>query len=148
MTLIKYNKDKRLPSLFESFLDDNRVFDIFPDFIGTNHMNKGFPAINHKETGKSYEIEIAAPGLSREDFNVSLEDGLLTVSSETESEKNESEDGYTYRGFNYSSFSRSFTLPENADGENISAKYESGILKLELPKLKIAEKSPKMIDVL
>lgn len=147
MTLIKHNRSKRLPSLFESLIDDS-VFDIFPDFIGTNHMNRGFPAINQKETDKSYEIELAAPGLSKEDFNVSLEDGLLTISSEKKSDKSESDEGYTFRGFNYSSFSRSFTLPENADGENISAKYENGILKLELPKMKIAEKSPKMIDVL
>lgn len=144
MTLIK--KDNRLPSLFESFLNDE--FGIFPDFIKTSHMNKGIPAVNTKETDGGYEIELAAPGLDKGDFKVNLDNDILTISSENKTSKEEEEDGYTRREFSYNSFSRSFTLPENADGENISAKYENGILKLELPKMEYAKKSPKLIEVL
>jgi len=145
MTLIKYNKNegRGIPTLFESFFGD-----VFPDFIGTNHMNKGMPAVNHKETDNSYVVEVAIPGIDKKDIEVNLDEGLLTISSENKSSKNKEEDGYTLREFNCSSFSRSFTLPDNADGDNISAKYENGILNLELSKIKVAEKSPKMIEVL
>lgn len=148
MTLIKYNKNgtRGLPTLFESFFNDD--FGLFPDFIKASQMNRGIPAVNTKETESGYEIEVAAPGMDKGDFVVNLEDNVLTVSSEKQTSKNEEDDGYTLKEFSYNSFSRSFTLPDSADGEKISAKYENGILKLELPKIKDAKKSPKMIEVL
>lgn len=148
MTLTKYNKNRGLPTLFESLFNDD-VFRTFPDFIATNHMNKGIPAVNMKEANDSYGVEIAAPGLSKDDLSISLEDGLLTISSENKSEKNEDSEGYTLREFSYNSFSRSFRLPEDVDEESISAKYENGVLNLEIPKMEVAKKkSPKMIEVL
>jgi HSP20 family protein len=162
MTLTKYNKhgNRGLPILFESFFNDDFVLlpDFiakshmnkgFPSFIGTSNMNKGIPAVNTKETDSGFEIELAAPGMSKEDFNVSLENGVLTISSEKNTSTNEENDGYVLREFGYSSFSRSFTLPENVSEEDIKAKYENGILRLELPKIeKAKKKSPKLIEIL
>ena len=148
MTLVKHNKNatRGLPTLFESFFSDD--FGLFPEFIRTSHMNKGIPAVNTRETSSGYEIEVAAPGMDKNDFVVKLDDNVLTISSEKQTSKKEEDDGYTLKEFSYNSFSRSFTLPDNSDGEKISAKYENGILKLELPKVKDAKKSPKMIEVI
>lgn len=148
MTLIKIKKNgnRGLPTLFETFVDED--FGIFPNFIRAAQMNKGIPAVNTKETDKGYEIELAAPGMDKSDFDVNLNENVLIISSKKETSKNQEDDGYTLKEFSYNSFSRSFTLPKDANGEKISAKYENGVLKLELPKLKEAKKSPKMIEVL
>jgi HSP20 family protein len=145
MTLTKYKRES-FPTLIESLLKDG--FGTFPEFISTSHMNKGFPATNAKETEKSYEIELVAPGLSKDEFKVTVEEGVLRVSSEMENRSSEEGDGYIFKEFSYKSFSRSFKLPENVDKDNIEAKYENGILKLEVKKLEETKKSPKLIEVL
>lgn len=147
MTLIKYdkNRNKRIPSLFESFFNDE--FGVFPDYLTKAHMNRGFPSVNTKETGEGYKIELAAPGMSKEDFEINLDGGILTVSSNKKFDKKEEDEGYTLREFSYSSFSRSFTMPDDINGDEISAKYENGVLNLEIPKMEIAKKSPKLIEV-
>jgi HSP20 family protein len=100
------------------------------------------PGINISEGKSSYKIEMAAPGLKKEDINVEADGNMLTISCEKESERSdgspEKDDEHTYsrREYNYSSFSRSFTIPENADGENIKAKYENGVVRIDLPKKK------------
>lgn len=92
------------------------------------------PAVNIRENDDHFEIDLAAPGLSREDFNVSVEDGVLTISCEKEEEKNEEKEEYTSREFSYQSFRRAFSLPESVDQENIKAQYTEGILKITLQK--------------
>jgi HSP20 family protein len=95
------------------------------------------PSINISEEKDHYEVELAAPGMKKEDFNVDLEGNLLTISCENETETggNEEKQGkYSRREYNYSSFSRSFTLPDVADTEKIDAKYTDGILHLRIPK--------------
>ena len=91
-------------------------------------------AVNLKESEKTYDVEIAAPGFEKKDFNVSLDNGLLTVSAEKRTENEENEKKYTHREFSYSSFSRSFNLPANTNEENINANYVDGILKLSIAK--------------
>lgn len=125
-----------------NFIDTDKFFD--SDWV----KNLSMPAVNVKETEKSYEVELAAPGLSKKDFNVTAEDGTLTISSEKEEEKEEKGKSYTRKEFNYSSFSRSFTLPENANEEDIKAGYEDGILKLSVAKKAISQpKTKKAIEV-
>lgn len=129
-------------SFLSEFFDNERFFD--SDWL----KKQSLPAVNVKETDKTFEIEVAAPGRSKKDFNISAENGVLTISSETKEEKEEKQDNFTRKEFNYSSFSRSFTLPDNANEDDIKANYADGILKLEVAKKVIGQpKSRKEIEV-
>jgi HSP20 family protein len=127
-------------SLLSDFFDDDRY---------TSPWLRGnMPAVNVKETDKSFEVEVAAPGFNKKDFNISVDDGLLTVSATTKQEKEMKEDTYTRREFGYTSFSRSFNLPVNTNEEDIQAKYEDGVLKLSIAKKAQAQsKSKKAIEI-
>lgn len=123
---------------FNSLLDDFFNKDVF-DWNSRNFSDVGttLPSVNVEETDAEFKIELAAPGLKKEDFKVKLDHHVLTISSEKSAEKEEKHENgnYTRREFNYSSFLRSFTLPEESveDGE-IDAKYHEGILKITIPK--------------
>lgn len=123
------------------------------------HRNTN-PDVNIIENEKNYEIEIAAPGLNKDDFKINLNENVLTISSKfseeysdaDESKKEKKNDettkrNYTYREFCYGSFSRSFTLPKTIDIENINAKYDQGILHISLPLKKEEAKFLKEITV-
>jgi HSP20 family protein len=103
------------------------------------------PSINVAEENDHYRIEMAAPGLKKNDFNIDMDGNIITISCKKESTVEDGGNGdrkgnkdkkgnYTRREYNYSSFSRSFTLPENANPDKISAKYNEGILQLQVPK--------------
>lgn len=144
MSLIKRSEWPLLgnASWLSDFFDNEKFFD--SDWL----RNRSLPAVNVKETDKNYEIEVAAPGRSKKDFNISAENGILTISSEQKEEREQKEKDYTRREFGYSSFSRSFTLPENANEDEIKANYADGILKLEVSKKTIAQpKAKKAIEV-
>jgi HSP20 family protein len=140
MTLVKAkNRAGMFPSVFTDFFDTGRLFN-------TDWFEREFswvPAVNIKENGTQFNFELAAPGFNKDDFKISLEDDVLTISAEKKEEKEEKEDKYTRREFTYNSFSRSFTLPQSANGEKVNAKYEEGILKLMLPKKEEAKTLPK-----
>lgn len=129
---------------------------IFDDFFGSDSFispfapgRRSMPAVNVRETNDDYVIEVAAPGLSREDFKVEVNNSVLTISSE-KSEKKESEDkSYTRREFSFSSFQRSFALPRNeVDESKISASYKDGILSISLRKREEVKPKPaKMIEI-
>ena len=102
---------------------------------------QNMPATNIKENDTNFQIEIAAPGLKKEDFNVDIEKGMLTISSEKKDEKEEKDENYTRREYNYSSFSRSFRLPESVTEDDIDATYKDGVLKLIIPKKEENQKS-------
>lgn len=123
--------------VLSDFFDNDRFFDA--DWL----RKQSVPAVNVKETEKTFEIELAAPGLTKKDFEISVDNGMLTISSETKEEKEEKEKNYTRREFSYSSFSRSFTLPENVNEEDVKAYYEDGILKLHIAKKAIGTSKPK-----
>jgi len=143
MTLVKF-KRPRLPwydTMFTDLLGTDRLLtnDLFLE-------NKWVPAMNVKETDDHFELEIAAPGFSKKDFDVSIDNGLLTIQAENKEEMEKKEDDYTRKEFNYSSFYRSFTLPENVnEDEMIDATYKRGILKLVLNKLHVDESTPKRV---
>lgn len=144
MSLIKRSEWPLLGngSWLSDFFDSEKFFD--SDLL----KRAAVPAINVKETEKNYEIEVAAPGRSKKDFNISAENGVLTISSEETKEKEKKEKEYTRKEFSYSSFSRSFSLPENANEEDIKANYADGILKLEVAKKVITQpRSKKAIEV-
>ncbi len=95
------------------------------------------PAVNVIETEKSYNMEIAVPGMKKEDFHVEIVNGMLSVSAEKKLEKEEKEKNYTRREFSCESFSRMFSLPDDVKDGNIEAEYKNGILYLVVPKKEI-----------
>jgi len=130
----------RYPSSMERFLDED-LRDLFRSNFSSTETT--VPAVNVKETDDEFRIEVAAPGMKKDDFKVNLEDNLLTVSSEHKEETKEEEEKYARREFSYQSFQRTFTVPENmVDGTQIDAKYHDGILQIKLPKLEHAKTKP------
>lgn len=130
-----------LPSFWDNFLSKDLM-----DWGSSNFSNTDttLPAVNVKESDESFEIEVAAPGMTKEDFKVNLENNVLTISSEKREEKKEEEKGrYTRREFSYQSFQRSFTIPENlVEGDKIAAKYCDGLLCISLPKKEEVKPKP------
>jgi HSP20 family protein len=137
MALIKRNGTS-FPSLFTDFFDTEKFF--MPDFFNTKELRKWSPSVNITENDNEYRIELAAPGLAKNDFNIEIEENTLTISAEKKEEKNEDNERFTRREFSYGSFSRSFSLPEHVKADNIAGKYEDGILKLVLPKTETEKK--------
>ena len=143
MTLIKQRGSfPSMRSLLEDFWNNDKLVE---DRFWNTRIN--LPAVNIIEKDDKFLIEMAAPGLRKEDFKINIENGILQIDSESQREVEEEKDNYTRKEFNYSSFSRSFTLPENASEENIAASYENGVLKLKLQKLK-SETSHKKKQIL
>jgi HSP20 family protein len=99
------------------------------------------PSVNILENDKEYLVDLAVPGMKKEDFNIDVDGNLITVSCEKETEtKEDGKDNFARREYNYSSFSRTFTIPDNAMAENVKAKYADGILQLNIPKNTEAKK--------
>ena len=139
MTLLM--KPSILPStstLFNDLFDDVR----FPSLDMGNGFNR-LPSANVVENDKAYTIELAAPGMKKNDFEVNVDKGYLTISSQKEDEKEVKDENYTRHEFSYNTFSRSFLLPDLVDEDKIKAKYEDGILKLSIPKKPEAAKIQK-----
>jgi HSP20 family protein len=133
MTHVKFNR-KPFEGNFNSFVDD--LFTELP-VLFKNEFNqavrKDFVPVNVKETEKSYQLEIVAPGFEKTDFKINLDQNLLTISGEKKNEVNENEK--QIRGeYNYHSFKRSFTVDEKIDATRIDANYVNGVLTLNLPK--------------
>ena len=134
---------------------------LFDDLFSRDLMNWGLnnnsttnttiPAVNIRETKESFDVELAAPGMRKEDFKVELDGNQLTISSERRSEEQEqTEDNrYTKREFSYQSFQRTFQLPKDVvDSDKIEARYENGLLHLVIPKKEEAkQKPPRMIQI-
>lgn len=115
--------------------------------VAPTHQHS-FPAVNVLESENAFKIELAAPGLKKEDFKVNIHENTLTISTEKKAETEETEGNYTRKEFNFASFKRSFTLPKSVDGEKIVATYTDGVLGLELPKKEEAKpKEPRLIEI-
>lgn len=149
MTIVKRNggPHNSFPALFNDFFN-REMF----DWGESNFSNTGttLPAVNIKETNDAFEVEMAAPGMNKNDFKIELEGNLLTISSETNKETEEKEgDRYARKEFSYQSFQRSFTLAKDVlDSDKINAKYEDGVLRLLIPKKEEAkQKPPRLIEV-
>jgi len=145
MSLIRFNR--RSPwfsSELSDFFDKENFFK--DDFFNRAFENK--PALNIKETDTDYEIELAAPGLSKEDFEVSVEDGYLSISAEKTQTDEEKKDNYIRKDFSYNSFKRTLLLPDNVKQDDIKASYHNGVLRMKLVKKNMeAPQSSKTIEV-
>jgi len=142
MALVKRNHSD-LPG-FPSWFDNLWSRDLM-DWSNWNFSpaHTTLPAANIKENNDEYEIELAAPGMKKEDFKINLDNNLLTISSEKQEDKEEKNKDYSRREFHYQSFQRSFTLPErDVDQEKVSAKYHDGILSIHIPKREEAKAKP------
>jgi HSP20 family protein len=129
------------PSLVEGFLNE------FDNSFAGNQVNT-LPAVNVIEKADSFNLELAAPGLKKEDFKINVNENVLTISAEKKVENEEVKDKFTRKEFSYSSFKRSFTLAKSIDGEKINAAYNEGILSIELPKKEEAKpKEPRLVEV-
>tara|TARA_R110002050_G_scaffold77282_7_gene164921 strand:- start:4011 stop:4463 length:453 start_codon:yes stop_codon:yes gene_type:complete len=134
------------PDLFDRFFDTNLF-----DWSNRNYSttNTTLPAVNIKEDHDGFEVEVAVPGFDKKDFKIDLNNSLLTISSEKKMD-DETKEGqqFTRREFSYQSFSRSFTLPQTVESDKIVAKYENGILKVNIPKKEeVKPKPPKQIEI-
>ena len=143
MTLVKRNGSllNQMPVLFDDLF--NRDFSNWGN-LNFSDTNTTVPAVNIKETPENYEVEVAAPGMTKKDFRVELDGNSLTISSERSTEKEEKDDQrYSRKEFSYQSFQRNFTLQKDVvDIDKIQAKYENGLLHLLIPKKEEAKQRP------
>jgi HSP20 family protein len=134
-----------MPNILDDFFGRDLLSNVFDDHTGIS-----VPAVNVIENDDEFRIEVAAPGLEKNDFKVDLENNVLSISSEKEM-KNEEEDKsgkFMRREFSYSSFKRSFTIPQSVDAEKINAKHKDGVLYISIPKKDEAkQKPPKQISI-
>lgn len=137
-----------MPSIF----DDMFKTDWLGGTSNVNNIGVSIPAVNIKEGEDLFCVEVAAPGKSKEDFNIELDNDLLTISSESkkeeQEEKTEEKARFTRREFSFETFKRAFNLPESVDTTKIAASYENGVLSIDLPKKEEAKiQAKRLIDI-
>ncbi len=145
MSLVKFSNS--YPSRYNRYYND----DLFNDLFNWSNSNRqvlnsrtSLPSVNIKENEDGFILELATPGMKKEDLKLELNNDILTISSERKEENEEKRENFSRREFSHQSFKRSFTLPETANSENIKAHYENGILEISIPKKEEAKPKPKM----
>jgi len=130
----------RRNSIFPSIVDEF----FGKDLPGLFNLEYGInsPSVNIIEGKDDFRIEVAAPGLEKDDFRINLQNNVLTISSEKESREEQNESKYMRREFSFMTFSRSFSLPLTADSEKINASYKNGVLSISIPKKEEAKEKP------
>jgi HSP20 family protein len=142
MTLIKLKNDVA-PKYAQKTPYFNDLFnDFFDGMLTSDFRRTSTPAVNIIENDDNFKLEVAAPGLTKEDFKINVEDDMLSVSAEKKNEINEKNSRYTRKEFSYVSFKRSFSLPEIVDVDHVNANYENGVMTLTLPKKEEAKPKP------
>ncbi len=144
MNLLKANSFPTIGS-FSSMIDElfNRSLS---DFGATGNLFS-HPSVNIKETDKSFELELAVPGLSKEDFKINISSDRLTVAVEKQQSQEENEDNYSVREFSYSAFKRDFQIPASVEVNRINANYDKGILLIALPKKEQSIEVARQIEI-
>ena len=140
-SLANSNLNQNRPML-SNWLED--IFNRDLPSVFTSNFNTGMtlPKVNIKETADAFMVEMAVPGLEKSDFHVAIDNQLLSIATDTKTEKEYKDEHYTRREFGYSSFKRTFTLPESVNDEHINASYTDGILNVLLPKKEEAKQKP------
>ena len=141
-SLVNSNSNQNFPTL-SNWLDDIFNRDLVPS-VFTSNFNTGItlPKVNIKETANDFAVEMAVPGLKKSDFQIDIDNQVLSISTETKEDNEHKEENYTRREFGYSSFKRTFTLPESVNADKINAIYNEGILSILLPKKEEAKQKP------
>jgi HSP20 family protein len=145
MSLVKFDSDRKKNALLPGFNDIFEPF--FNDSFLSDRMVSRVPAVNISENADEYHIELAAPGLKKEDFKIHVDRDVLTISVEQQQENEVNKKSYNKREYSYSSFVRSFVLPDGADHEHIEAGYADGILKISVPKKEEAKSVSRQIEI-
>ena len=144
MALVKFD-DRSNRGLFNPF---NDFFEsVLTDSFVSDRMISRVPAVNICETDNEYDIELAAPGLKKEDFKISQDGNVLNVSVEKQTESTSENKKYNKREYSYTSFIRSFTLPDTADDSNIEAEYNDGVLRIKVAKKEEAKMLSREISI-
>lgn len=141
--LVKTNGIPVIPTSFNDFFRDLSLPNL-------SQNNTTLPAVNISENDNEFKVKVAVPGMDKKDFNINLDNNILTIQSEKETENEENELNYSHKEYSYSSFKRTFTLPKNVvDNDKIMATYKNGELEIIIPKLETAKPKPvKLIEVL
>lgn len=128
------NNQGFFPTLFNDFFNDNWVM---PQFHSTS------PAVNVSEDDKKYKVEIAAPGMTKDDFHLSISDGDIVIAMEkkTDNKEEDKDKKYIRREFSYSKYEERMALPDNVEQDNITAQMNDGVLCIEIPKMTAEEKA-------
>ena len=143
MTLVNFNNRTRNTAPYF----DNVFDSLFSDAITKNKIVDKSPNVNIHENETAYVIELAAPGLKKEDFQINLKKDTLSVWAEVKKDETQVAKNFTRKEFEYSSFARSFNLPDSADGDHITAEYKDGILSINISKKDDAKLQHKEIVV-
>lgn len=145
MTLVNLKNRQSLP-VFNNLMDD--LFPEFSSILNNGAKQRSFSApVNIRETQDAYQLELMAPGFEKENFQVHLDEGLLTISAEHKTEEKQENEKWIRNEFSLKSFKRSFTVDENIDAEKIAAKYINGVLTLNLPKKMEVKEPAKQITI-
>lgn len=148
MSLIKRNRNSfpAIPALVDDFLG-RELFNWDNSHFSSTQTT--VPAVNIKESAENFTVEVAAPGMEKQDFKIQLDNNTLTISSQKEHSEEKQQEGYSRREFSYQSFQRSFILPKDVvNDEGIVAGYENGVLHLTIPKKEEAkQKGPRLIEI-
>jgi HSP20 family protein len=149
-TLVRNNRNlfPTIPSFFEEMLGKDWLN--WPSASNTGSAGS-MPAVNVRETNEAYELEVAAPGMNKQDFKVELDNNLLIISAEKENKQEDQDNkgNYSRREFSYQSFVRTFNLPEQmVQGDKIAASYKDGVLLVSIPKTDVGKvKQVKQIKI-
>ncbi len=148
MSLIKNNRNSfsAIPALVDDFLG-RELFNWDNNHFSSTQTT--VPAVNIQESADNFEVEVAAPGMEKQDFKIQLENNTLTISSKKEQNQEKQEANYTRREFSYQSFQRTFLLPKDVvNDEGIVARYDNGVLHLIIPKKEeVKQKGPRLIEI-
>ncbi len=149
MSLVKFRNRRPWGNLVTSnFFDKDDFFSnpLLNNELWNTQLNE--PALNIKETDKAFEVELAAPGFSKKDFEVTIDEGCLNISAENSHSQEEKEDNYTRKEFSYNSFEKRLQLPDSIKEEDVKAKYNDGVLRFSLIKKEQAKlHKPKKIEI-
>lgn len=146
MTLIKRKKngsDSLFPSMTRNLFDNSFLRPGLVNFDDLLDTELKMPPANVSENEKEFCVELSAPGLKKDDFNIEVEDGSLVVSCEKKTENEEKKGNFHRKEFSYNSFMRRFELPENINEDKINAKYDNGMLCITVPKTETIQSKPK-----
>jgi HSP20 family protein len=147
MTLVKF-QNRPVDKSFNNFIDD--FFATVPSILSNDFVTpnfRSFTPVNVKETENDYVLDVVTPGFQKEDFKINLDNNTLTISTEKKEETENQNEKFIRKEYKQQSFKRSFTIDENVDAENISAKYVNGVLTLNLAKKQEVKPSVKEISI-
>jgi HSP20 family protein len=146
MSITKYRPSNRFVSPFGDLMHEFLGRDI-GQFFGSDELKPSTPSVNIVERESEFELRMLAPGYTKKDLRLSIENDLLTISAEKQVEELKEDERYTRREFAHSSFSRAFRLPETVNAEGISADLTDGLLTVHIPKAQISKPKSREIDI-